>query len=154
MLEVQGIARCTRCNVISTPLSAYDYTDRKTLVLPHDWLTVRTGVEEDETVYHLCPSCTVEAVEWLTDRPVRQPTYPAPERLAEWEKELLYGWTDDPNAPESPLDFVSGLWDSTYRDCPQHSWHWGFASSRKVVEATMKRYCRTCGVVYSSIASA
>lgn len=74
MLDVIAIARCRRCNVISTPIhpNRSDPT-HASVSIPLDWMGVRVFLDGEED-FILCPECKTEAWEWLTTRIERRPS--------------------------------------------------------------------------------
>ena len=74
MLDVIAIARCHRCNVISTPIHPMrsDPT-HAAVVIPFEWAGVRVFLDGEED-FILCPECRAEAWEWLTTNVERRPS--------------------------------------------------------------------------------
>ena len=174
-LEITAIARCHRCNVISTMLNPIQSDPtHASVVIPFDWMGFRVFGDGQDDDFILCPDCKNEAWEWLQTKVERRPSsdgqclamyydangrtfcgLPAghigshgdtPEPLADWEKELL-GVND-------PLEYV--VMHAPQHNCRDrgvpHVWHNSFACLTHKPDdyAVMTRYCRECGVTYSS----
>jgi hypothetical protein len=72
MLDIIAVARCHRCNVISTPIHPVrsDPTHASASI-PFDWMGVRIYKDGDED-FILCPECAREAWEWMSSTVARK----------------------------------------------------------------------------------
>ena len=91
MIEVLAIARCGRCNIVSTAIkpTRHGTPDYVSVSLPSDWMSVRVFADGEED-YILCPECRITAYDWLQDTVTRLSTSEEEKRVLDKLEDILY----------------------------------------------------------------